>query len=198
MKRQFRFDEAYYKRYYVDPRTMACSARETDVLAKFVCSYLQYLAQPVQRILDAGCGLGRWRKVLHRHFPKATYTGLEVSDYLCARHGWVSGSVVDYRARTPFDLVICQGVLQYLGPREAGAAIENLAVLCRGALYLEVLTREDWRENCDRLRTDGAVYLRTGNWYRRRLKASFINMGGGVFLSRRSPAIPYELERLER
>lgn len=196
MARRFHFDRAYYHRYYRDPDTRVLGPEEMRRLADFVCTYLRHLGQPVRRVLDLGCGLGWWRRILRRHFPAARYTGVETSDYLCRRYGWRRGSVTDFRARAPYDLVICQGVLQYLPPAEAEAAIANLAGLCRGALYLEVLTREDWLHRCDRSRTDGAVHLRRAAWYRRRLQRHFANAGGGVFLSPRSAALAWELDLL--
>ena len=196
MTKRFKFDESYYRRHYTDPCTRVASPMELKVLADFVCTYLKHLKQPVRRVLDIGCGLGAWRKLLQRHYPRAGYTGVEISDYLCQRYGWQRGSVVDFRSATPFDLVICQGVLQYLSPLQATKAIENLATLCRGAMYLEVLTKEDWDYNCDRDRTDGNVFLRNGDWYRRRLARSFVNAGGGLFIHRQSTVTLYELEKL--
>jgi SAM-dependent methyltransferase len=197
MAREYRFDESYYRRYYTDPRTRVMTGEEYAALGDFVCSYLKYMGQPVRRVVDLGCGLGLWRSALARHFPQASYTGVETSEYLCRRYGWRRGSVIDFGARHPFDLVICQGVLQYLPPAEAEVALANLARLCRGALYFDALTREDWEENVDREHTDGDVYLRAGGWYRRRLAKFFINAGGGVFVSHESPAIVFELEKLE-
>jgi len=196
MKRRFRFDSGYYERYYRDPRTRVASKDQVAVLGRFVCSFLRYLGQPVESVLDLGCGLGWWRPVLKKHFPEAGYLGVELSEHLCERHGWTQGSAVDFRSLRPFDLVICQGVLQYLTREEASRAIDNLAELTRGALYLEVLTRSDWKEHCDRKKTDGSVYLREGRWYRKELAPHFIACGGGLYLSSRSPATLYELERL--
>ncbi len=62
---------------------------------------------------------------------------------------------------------------------------------------LEALTIEDWDQNCDRQRSDGKVHLRSGSWYRRRLREHFVNCGGGLFLAKESPASCFELERLE-
>lgn len=192
--RKFRFDEDYYQRFY--PDSEAPEAAPTR-LGDFLGSYLDHMGVDVRRVLDMGCGVGNWRPVIARAYPRATYTGVEYSRYLCQKLGWVQGSAVDYSASRKFDLVICQSVLQYLDARQARKAIGNLAGLCRGALYLEALTVKDWEENCDRRHTDGEVYLRQGAWYRRELARHFVNCGGGVFLSKGSPVVMYELETAE-
>jgi trans-aconitate methyltransferase len=189
-----RFDAAYYRRFYEDPGTAVGSREETRLLVDFVAAYVKYLRIPVRRMLDAGCGLGRWKKPLADHFPHASYTGVEVSDYLCRTCGWEQGSVVDYRAPEPFDLVVCQGVLQYLPEQDAADAIANLARLCGGALYLEVVTAEDWKNACDRRVTDARVHRRPAAWYRERLARYFIACGGGVFVPRDARVVLYELE----
>jgi tRNA G46 methylase TrmB len=107
-----RFDKNYYDRYYRNARTRVGSERDVAVLGAFVCAYLAHLGQPVRRVLDAGCGLGRWRKVIAAHHPHARYTGIEVSEYLCRELGWTRASIADYRPRGRFDLIVCQGVLQ--------------------------------------------------------------------------------------
>ncbi len=197
MTQQYEFDRSYYERFYNYPRIRASDKRDVAVLGDFVCAYLRYLGQPVRRVLDIGCAVGLWRDVIARHLPKAKYTGVESSEFLCERYGWIPGSVVDFRARSPFDLVICTDVLQYLTNAKAAAAIDNLARLCRGAMYCNLLTKEDWEENCDQERTNGEVHLRSSRWYRRRLQRHFIQAGGGVFVSPQSPAFLWELEKLE-
>jgi len=190
------FDRAYYRRFYEDPKTRVSDAAQVAKLGDFVCSYLEYLELPVRRILDVGCGVGHWRGVLRRHFPSARYQGVEFSAYLCERYGWEQGSVVDYRAKQPFDLVVCQGVLPYLDAKSAKAAMDNLGTLCRGALYLEAVTQEDWDEGVlDKRRTDNGMQLRPARFYRRGLAEHFVPMGGGVWLSRRARVPTYALER---
>ncbi len=197
MGRQYEFDKAFYERFYSYPRIRASDLKESAVLGDFVCAYLRYLGQSVRRVLDIGCGLGFWQDVVARHYPKANYTGVEISDYLCEQYGWTRGSVVDFKGRAAFDLVICNDVLQYLSLADASAAIDNLATLCRGAMYFNLLTKEDWEENCDQERTNGDVYLRSSDWYQRRLRRLFIQAGGGLFVSQRSSTVLWELEKLE-
>ena len=194
MSRRFTFDRSYYERHYRDPRTRVGGQVQIAKLGAFVAAYLTYLEQPVETVVDFGCGLGHWRRVVRRHFPGARYTGVEASAYLCRTYGWQRGSVVDWTADEPADFVICHGVLQYLDAPAARRALRNLARNCRGALFLEAVTREDWERNCDRERTDGGVYLRPAAWYRRELRGVFKPAGGGIFLRQTSPAVLYELE----
>lgn len=190
-----RFDESYYKRFYLNPKTRVTDPSACNALGTFVCSYLHYLSLPVTKVLDLGCGLGPWQAVVARHFPQATYRGVEYSEYLCEQYGWERGSVVDYKSKSRFDFVICQGVLPYLDARSARIAIDNLGALCRGALYLEAVTRDDLDDGViDTRRTDGAMLLRSAAFYRRALKPHFRWLGGGLFLSRRARVSVYALE----
>jgi hypothetical protein len=66
--------------------------------------------------------------------------------------------------------------------------------LCRGALYLGVLTAEDW-DHCDRARTDPDVFLRPAKWYRKQLDRNFQSIGGGVFIRKPLPITLWALER---
>ena len=196
MTKRSHFDKPYYDHFYGRSLHLASDRRSDDLLGDFVCAYLKYLEQPVRSVVDIGCGFGGWKPVIAKHFPKARYTGVEISEYLCEKYRWKHGSVVNFRSPKPFDLVICKDTLQYLPPKDAEAAINNLARLCRGALYLSLLTKEDWEDNCDQARTDADVYKRSGDWYRKILRRRFTNVGGGLFLSSRSPAIPWALEKL--
>jgi SAM-dependent methyltransferase len=194
-----RFDRAYYERFYLDPASRVSDAAAVARLVDLVAAWARYLELPLRHVLDLGCGLGHWRDAVRARWPQARHHGVEVSEHLCARHGWTRGSVVDFDpapvlGRERFDLVVCQGVLQYLTDREAAAALANLARCTEGLLYLEVLTRRDWQRNCDRTRTDGKVHLRDGAWYRRRLGRHFVACGGGVFVARRAGVTLFELE----
>ncbi len=189
------FDEAYYQRYYFDKKTSVVDPAHAERLGAFVCSYLHYLRVPVTRVLDMGCGIGLWRDMVARHLPGARYHGVEYSAYLCERFGWERGSVVDYQAGEPFDFVICQGVLPYLGTQDLRRALDNLGRLCRGALYLEAVAREDYeRDIIDEDLTDPRLYRHRATLYRRGLEPHFIDMGGGLWLSRQAQVPLFALE----
>lgn len=192
-----RFDAGFYRRFYLDPKTRVVTRAEMARRADLVAAFARHGEFPVKRILDVGCGLGLMRAALERHFPKASYTGLEVSEYLCRKYGWEQGSAATFSSPHPFDLVICYDVLQYLSTREAAAALRNLGRLCRGVLHFGVLTTEDWELYCDRTNTDRHVHIRPGAWYRRRLAPDFINAGSGMFVRRGAPIHLWELDQVE-
>lgn len=192
-----RFGADFYRRFYVDPKTRVVTRAEMARRADLLAAFVRHGELPVRSILDVGCGLGLMRRQLLRHFPRARYTGLEFSEYLCAKHGWEQGSAATFRSERPFDLVVCYDVLQYLQAREAAAALRNLARLCRGVLHFGVLTQEDWDLYCDKRRTDRSVSIRPGIWYRRRLAPSFINAGSGMFVRRGAPVHLWELDQVE-
>ena len=191
------FDAAFYRRFYFDPRTQVTSRAETVARARTVAALVEHLDIPVRTILDAGCGLGWMRRPLLRAFPRATYTGIEVSQHVCERYGWTHASLASYRTRKRFDLVSCDDVLQYLTDVEAARAIANLGRLCRGALFLQAPTREDWRRNADRSCSDEDIHLRPTSWYRTRLMRHFRHAGFGLYVRRTLPLLQWELARAE-
>jgi len=141
-----------------------------------------------------GCGLGRWKSVINEHYPAATYTGVEISEYVAARCGWINASVTTYRPEHEFDLVICQDVFQYLTDAEAREGIANFGHWCTGVLYFAALTEDDWENNVDQRFTDGNAYLRTGKWYLRELKKYFVPIGGSLFVHKDADVVLFELE----
>jgi len=189
-----RFGPQYYQRYYFDPRTAVASRQEMRARARLIAALTAHAGLPVRRILEAGCGTGLLRAALKPLLPRAHYVALESSQYLCRRYGWTHGRIEDYRARTPFDLVICYDVLQYLEGAAAARALVSFGRLCRGVLYFSALTRFDYAHNCDRLRTDADVHLRSAAWYRAHLKRSFREAGLGFWLRRGAPLTLWELE----
>jgi SAM-dependent methyltransferase len=188
------FDREYYRRYYYDPRTAVATRAEMRARARLIAAFVGHIGLPVRRILEAGCGTGLLGAELRRLVPRAHYTGLEASDYLCRRHGWRYGHIEEFRARTPFDLLICYDVLQYLDDGHAARALRNFARLTRGALYFSALTSGDLAHNADRKRTDADVHLRSARWYRTRLARHFRGAGLGFWVRRGAPLTLWELE----
>ncbi len=192
------FDAAYYARYYHGHRRVS-SPREVARLARAVCCLAEHHGQPLERVLDVGAGPGLWRDWFRSHRPEARYRSVDVSPHACERYGHERKDVSRWRARERFDLIVCQGVLQYLDDGACARAIENLGAMCRGLLFLEALTRRDLAEVVDRSASDLAVHLRTGAWYRARLDAAgFRQLGAGLWVSRRSPLQLFELEAAGR
>jgi SAM-dependent methyltransferase len=191
------FDAAFYRRFYVDPRTRVVTRAEMVRRADLVAAFVRHGELKPRSILDVGCGLGLMREQLLRHFPRAKYTGLEVSPYLCGKHGWIEGSIADFAPGRAYDLVVCYDVFQYLPSRPAAAGLRNLARLCAGVLHFGALTLEDWELYCDKRRTDRNVHIRPADWYRRRLARSFINAGSGMFVRRGAPVHLWELDQVE-
>ena len=194
MSDAFAFDQKYYDRFYRNPETRALTPAAAARHAAFVAAYLRYLEVPVRSILDVGCGTGILLRALGRQFPRAKTTGVEYSEYLCERYGWDRGSVVDYQAAAPADLVVCNDVLGYLDDASCRRALANLATLTGGAALVGVLTREDLAL-CDRSRTDAAQRARPVAFYTRALDRNFQAVGGGLYLKKPLEVTVWHLER---
>lgn len=188
-----RFDAAYYRRHYAGHGRVH-SAREIARLAAGVAGLAAWLGVELRAVLDVGAGPGLWRDWFRRHRPGVRYRSTDVSPYACARYGHERRDVSRWRSRERHDLVICQGVLQYLDDAAAARAIDNLGAMCRGLLYLEAITARDLAEAVDPEATDTAVHGRTGAWYRRRLARHFVQVGAGLWAARRAGLVFYELE----
>jgi hypothetical protein len=189
------FDESYYRRYYADRKTQVHGAAEIAHLAFAVSEMIAWYGGALDTVLDVGAGAGLWRDWFKKHKPKTKYRSTEVSDYACATYGHEKRDISTWRAKERFDLIVCQGVLPYLANDAAAAAIENLAAMSRGFLYVEAITTRDYEEICDQDKTDGDVHLRSAAWYRERLGEHFVNVGCGLYYARRGPLRFYELER---
>jgi SAM-dependent methyltransferase len=177
--RDKRFNARYYSRWYGDD--IETRQEIADHAARFVLAYLDHMDATARTVLDLGCGLGLWKNALRKENPRIRYTGVEFSSHLCKKLGWEQGDVRTYAPGRVFDLVICQGVLQYLSDEECRLAIANLNRLSRRFLYLEALTAADAKEVCAPDGTDFEVFIRDASWYARRLAKHFVNLGGGLY-----------------
>ena len=189
-----KFDQAYYQRYYGDAETRAVSAEEQARQVHFIASYVRYLDIPINSGIDVGCGVGQMLAACKKEFPQATWCGVEFSAYLCDKHGWIQGSVVDTQIE-PADLVVCSDVLGYLGKRDCKQAIKNLARMTEQVLYLSVLTSDDL-DICDQDITDMSQKLRPASWYKEILKKFFVSIGGGLFLKKPLTSAVWKMEQI--
>jgi SAM-dependent methyltransferase len=188
-----RFDAAYYRRHYRG-RDRVHSAAEVGRLAGAVDGLCSWLGVEVGSVLDVGAGPGFWRAWYRRHRPLVRYRSVDVSPFACARYGHERRDISRWRTRARYDLVVCQGVLQYLDDAPAERAIRHLSAMTGAVLYLEAVTRHDLEEVLDLSRSDTAIHARPGRWYRERLAPAFAQLGAGLWVARRAGFHLYELE----
>ncbi|HSC87701.1 MAG TPA: class I SAM-dependent methyltransferase [Polyangiaceae bacterium] len=194
MERHGHFDEAYYDRFYLSPKTRVITADEHAHLARFVFEYARWCGVEIQSVLDVGAGVGHWKRWIEKNAKKVEYTGTEVSRAMCEKYGFLQQDIARWRDRNQHDLIICQGVLQYLPDPDVAPAIANLAAMSRGFLYAEITTRLDLRERTDSDRTDQNIYVRNGSYYKGILQKHFLQVGAGLWWTKELPPPFYELE----
>ncbi len=164
-------------------------------LASGVTSLAAWWRIPIRSVLDVGAGKGYWRVWLSEELPKVRYHGLDVSEHACRTYGHELGDLATWRPSRRYDLTVCQSVIQYLDDAACTRAIDTLGAASKGLLVLEVPTVADRADVIDPSATDLDVHWRTGAWYRKRLIRHFTEIGGGMWLSHRSTAPLFELER---
>ena len=186
------FDAGYYRRFYRD--CPVHDRRRIAHLATGVTELCAWWGIVIRNVLDVGAGTGLWRDWFAAERPHVSYRSIDVSEYACRRYGHERADISRWRPDAPADLVICQGVLQYLDDDDCSRAITNLAAACRTVLFLEVPTAADLDEVIDADATDLDIHWRSGTWYRRRLGRHFRLIGGGLLVARRAGLHFYELE----
>lgn len=194
MDRFRRFDEAYYQRYYEDPKTRVVETEDHDALCEFVFAFARFNHLEMKSVLDVGAGVGLWKRWIEKQLPTVKYAGTEVSAAMCKKYGLLQKDIARWRDRKKHDLIVCQGVLQYLPDPDVAPAVANIAAMSKGLLYLEITTRQDLLKNCDLERTDQDIFRRNGSYYRGILNKHFINIGGGLWWVKDREGPFYELE----
>jgi predicted TPR repeat methyltransferase len=194
MDRFRRFDEAYYHRFYESTKTRVVSPEEHAALAEFVFAFARWNKVEIKSVLDVGAGVGLWKEWVKKHQKGVTYVGTEVSAAMCKKHGFQNRDIARWRDRKKHDLIVCQGVLQYLPDPDVAPAVANIAAMSRGFVYFEITTRGDLRERCDPTRTDQDIYVRNGSYYRGILNKHFVCVGAGLWWSKEVDPPFYELE----
>lgn len=189
-----RFDAAYYARFY--GRRPVHTRRRVAHLCAGVVGLAAWWGLPLRSVLDVGAGPGWWRDWFAEHRPAVRYRSVDVSEHACRRYGHEQRDIAVWQPERRADLVVCQGVLQYLQDEAAGAAIGHLAAATGSLLYLEVPTVADRLAVLDHEASDLDVHWRSGSWYRRRLEgAGLAQVGAGLWAPTPVAASLYELER---
>ncbi|MFQ6572768.1 class I SAM-dependent methyltransferase [Pseudomonas sp. UM16] len=110
---------------------------------------------PGSRVLDIGCGIGRWGWFIHDHTPNANYLGIDFSASLIEKAGAeaqrrakpglrfqvMSATAIDPDAlivAPRYDLVIVSGLLIYLNDEDCAKVLADAGRLCApgGHIYL--------------------------------------------------------------
>jgi hypothetical protein len=188
------FDEAYYRRYYGSPRTRIHGEKQVAHLGAALSGMVRWYGGPLRTVLEVGAGVGLLRDWFAAHHPRVKYVSTDHSPYAAARFGHEQRDISRWREERRFDLVVCQGVLPYLSDRQALSAMNNLAAMTAGFLYVEAITRRDYATVADRARTDPTMRLRDAGFYQRRLRRHFRALGGGLFYAKDGPLEFWELE----
>lgn len=188
-----RFDAAYYARFY--GRRPVHNRRQIAHLAGGVISLAAWWRIPIRSVLDVGAGKGYWGQWLADAHPGVTYHGIDASEFACRRFHHELADISQWQPPRQYDLVVCQSVAQYLDDAAATRAIGTLARACRGLLLFDAPTVADRDGVIDPTQTDLDVHWRTGDWYRKRLSAGFVEIGAGIWMSRTCSTAFFELER---
>lgn len=151
MSRPKRYDRAYFDHWYRNPAHRigdAAQLRRRVAMALGVTEYL--LGRPVRRVLDVGCGEGRWRAPLRALRAGLEYVGVDASPYVVERFGrrrnirlGTLGTLSEVGLDAPSDLVVCADTLHYVPTAELRRGLDTLAALTGGVAYLETLTAAD-------------------------------------------------------
>ena len=164
-----RYDRAYFQRYYHDTRTRVHSHGEVRRKVSMAVATAEYfLRRPLRTVLDIGCGEGAWLSHLRALRPRVTYAGLDSSEYVVDRFGKSRNirraSFADLPSlKLPsYDLVVCSDVLHYVDEQDIRAGAAEIARICKGVAYVEVLTSED-----NVIGDLEGFRFRPANWYRK-------------------------------
>ena len=146
-----RYDKSYFDRWYRNARTRVVERVDVERKALLAVGAAEYLlGRPVESVLDVGCGEGAWQPVLSRLRPRASYLGIDPSEYAIRRFGRQrnlrlgSFATLDEAGlEGPYDLVICVGVVNYLTPRELAAGLQAIAAATSGMAFIEAFATGD-------------------------------------------------------
>src|ERR1043166_8878538 len=100
---------------------------------------------------------------------------------MCKKHGFQHRDIARWRDRKKHDLIVCQGVLQYLPDPDVAPAVANIAPMSRGVVYVEVRTRQAVRERCNTTKPDTDIFVRSGSYCRGVWSKHLLSVGPGLW-----------------
>ena len=174
------YDRAYFERWYRNRQTRVNTPAEVRRKAAFTVAIAEYvLRRPLRTVLDIGCGEGAWRGHLRALRPRVAYTGLDSSEYVAKRFGrsrnirQATFGDLPSLGLPAHDLIVCSDVLHYVPESEIHPGVAELARICDGIAFIEVLTAED-----DIIGDLHGLIRRPARWYRSLLRnAGLIPVG---------------------
>ncbi|AHG92230.1 hypothetical protein J421_4695 (plasmid) [Gemmatirosa kalamazoonensis] len=193
------YDKSYFDKFYRASDTRVRSAAEVERMIRFVLFTADYvLGRPVRSVLDVGAGEGNWLPVLRKLRPRIHYQGVDPSAYAVRRFGARRnillggvGSLDQLPLRDGYDLVVANGVLNYLSPDALRDGLPQIVRRADGMLYLEIFTDTDDITGDTRF-----GQLESAAHYRTLLKrAGLVGLGMHCYLRR---ALEGRLAALER
>lgn len=145
-----RYDRAYFDKWYRNRSTRVHQPGEIRRKAALTIAQAEYfLRRPIRNVLDVGCGEAPWRAHLQEFRPRIAYQGVDASEYVVERYGQernirlAAFGELQSLNLPQFDLIVCADVMHYVPNDEIRAGLAEIARLCEGVAFLEVLTAED-------------------------------------------------------
>jgi SAM-dependent methyltransferase len=194
------YDEAYFRKWYRDPRTRVHSPDSVRRKVRMVVGVAEYfLGRKLRSVLDIGAGEGVWGREIRRMRRGVRYLGVDPSEYVVARHGRRRNIRLGSFQEMPslplgrgHDLIVCADMLQYVPDAALARGVRHLATILGGVAYLEAFTSSDDMEGD----LDG-WHQRSKAQYRRIFAAAgLIACGAHCYLSADTAARAVELELL--
>ena len=193
------YDKSYFDKWYRHPKHRVKSVLDVARQARFVVAAVEYLLErQLRTVLDVGSGEGNWLPALRRLRPKVRYFGVDASEYAVKRWGarrnirlGTFGSLGTLALPGEFDLVLCCGVLMYLGADELRAGLTEIRRLSDGVCYFEAFTAED-----DVTGDFDRQTARSAAWWRKEFaRAGFVSCGLHLYVPAELRHVAAALER---
>ena len=192
------YDEAYYTKWYRDPRTRVHAPESVRRKVRMVTSVAEYfLGRKLRTVLDIGAGEGAWRAELRRIRPDVRYLGVDPSEYVVARYGKQRNiklgsfeQITSMSLGRGYDLIVCADVLQYVSNQALKIGVRHIAGLLGGVAFLEAYTTGDDMEGD----LEGWHHRSKSQYRRIFADAGLVACGVHCYLTRELAANAVELE----